>query len=434
MAELGAAGEPAVLPYASAPNPAAQLKRSAILIGWAVFVSTLTQTAPPYLAELPLRGLLQDRIGAPRMATFFLIAMSPWYLKPIAGLLSDAFPLMGTRRRGYLLVGSILAGACWLLMGLVPPNFWAVVSVATATNMMLVVVSTALGGALVEDGQRMGATGRLTSARAAVMYATVVLSGALGGILAAHRFIVTAAINGLVLFSLAPVVLVLHREPRASRPNVAALEHGWSQIKLASRSRTIWLGAIMFFLIFFASGFSSPLYERLKNQLHYPVQFIGVLGSVSGLAGVLAAIPYARACRRLSLRVLLLTAILCSAGAAIPFFALANRFGAIAAYAGSGFAAALVEMTALDLAARASPPTVEAMGYALMLSAGNFSIYLSDIVGSRLWTLLDYRFTPLIWINAGSSLLALIALPLLPRLLVAGREGEGLAAAVTPGA
>ena len=415
----------AVCPHITAADSRLGLRRSAVLIGWAVFVSTIAQTGPGWLADLPLRALLQDRIGTLRMAAFFAIAMSPWYLKPIAGLLSDAFPLLGTRRRGYLLVGAALAGSLWLLMGAVPATFGAIVIVATAMNAMLVVISTAIGGVLVEEGQRLGATGRLTSTRAAVMYFVLVLSGLLGGLLAARGFFITTIVNGLLLFSLVPVVVLLHREPRTSRPvDVAPLRHGVGQIRVAACSRSLWLGAVMFFLLFLAPGFTSPLFDHLKNDLHYSVQSIGVFQSVSGMLGVIAAAPYAWACRRVSLRTLLVIAILCSAGAAIPFLALGWRLGPLAAYAGSGFAAALVEMTALDLAARATPRGVEAMGYSFMLSAGNASIYLSDIIGSWLWGALHHRFAPLVWINAGSSLLALVALPFLPRMLVLAREGR----------
>ena len=46
------------------------------------------------------------------MATFFAIAMSPWYFKPIAGLLSDAFPIFGSRRKSYMILAESRPDSC----------------------------------------------------------------------------------------------------------------------------------------------------------------------------------------------------------------------------------------------------------------------------------------------------------------------------------
>ena len=44
----------------------------------------------------------------------------PWYFKPFAGILTDAFPLFGSRRRSYLLVSTGLAVAAWALLIFTP--------------------------------------------------------------------------------------------------------------------------------------------------------------------------------------------------------------------------------------------------------------------------------------------------------------------------
>ena len=48
------------------------------------------------------------------MATFWAIVTFAWYVKPLAGFICDAYPLFGTRRRGYMLRDSLLAGLFWL--------------------------------------------------------------------------------------------------------------------------------------------------------------------------------------------------------------------------------------------------------------------------------------------------------------------------------
>ena len=52
------------------------------------------------------------------MARFFIIAGMAWYLKPLAGTLSDYFPIFGTRRYSYILGGSAALALLWIALGL----------------------------------------------------------------------------------------------------------------------------------------------------------------------------------------------------------------------------------------------------------------------------------------------------------------------------
>jgi hypothetical protein len=108
--------------------------------------------------------------------------------------------------------------------------------------------------------------------------------------------------------------------------------------------------------------------------------------------------------------------------------ALRSHATGLFAYATWGFGSTLAQLAALDLATRASPRGVEAMGYALMVSAYNISLNLSDVTGSWLWGHLHRHFAPLVAVNAGTTLLVLLVVPFLPSVLVGSREGDRTAA------
>src|SRR6185369_11811010 len=77
-----------------------------------------------------------------------------------------------------------------------------------ATNLGLVVASTAVGGILVEAGQRAGATGRLSALRTGLDAVMALVAGPLGGVLAAApAFGWTAATGAALTASLIPVAL-----------------------------------------------------------------------------------------------------------------------------------------------------------------------------------------------------------------------------------
>jgi hypothetical protein len=77
-----------------------------------------------------------------------------------------------------------------------------------------------------------------------------------------------------------------------------------------------------------------------------------------------------------------------------------------------------------DLAARATPRGSEAMGYAVMMSVWNFTNAFSDVTGSWLYGHMGLTFIDLVWVNAGTTALVLVALPFLPGLLMNSRDGD----------
>src|SRR5271155_3737659 len=92
------------------------LLRLGLVIVFGIFATTLPQSTG--LGRLPLQFLLKNEVGVTReqMAAFFFWAGLAWYLKPFAGILTDALPFFGTRRRSYILISASLAALSWLAL------------------------------------------------------------------------------------------------------------------------------------------------------------------------------------------------------------------------------------------------------------------------------------------------------------------------------
>src|SRR5580658_1948627 len=84
-----------------------------------------TMGAVDQLCKIPLQNILKNTLHTSReeMARFFFLAGLFFYLQPLAGILTDAFPLFGTRRRYYLLLSSVFAAGAWIALGLVPKTY-----------------------------------------------------------------------------------------------------------------------------------------------------------------------------------------------------------------------------------------------------------------------------------------------------------------------
>src|SRR5262245_56773573 len=166
------------------PDTGLTLRRYYTMVGLGAFVTTIAQ--PGVIGRLPLQLFLKQELHftAQTLAGFMLVATFAWNVKPLAGLLSDAFPLFGTRRRHYMLIGSAMAALCWILLGIVPRSYWPLLLAAFGANAFMVIASTVMGGLMVEAGQRFGVSGRVTSIRQAVQSIVSVGNGVLGGYLA----------------------------------------------------------------------------------------------------------------------------------------------------------------------------------------------------------------------------------------------------------
>jgi predicted MFS family arabinose efflux permease len=410
------------------PDTGLTLRKYYIMVGLGAFVTTIAQ--PAVIGRLPLQLLLKNELhfNAQMLAAFMVVTTFAWNVKPLAGILSDAFPLFGTRRRHYMLLGAGMAAACWFLMGVVPRAYMPLLLTAFGANAFMVIASTVMGGLMVEAGQKYGISGRVTSIRQALQSAVSLGNGVLGGYLAATAFGLTAGIATALLFVLAlATFFVLTERPVAVRDR-DVLANARRELATLFRSRTLWASGSFLALVYISPGFTTPLLFMQTDALHFSAPYIGLMESIEGAAGLVGALMYGVVCRRFNLRQLLTAAITLNVLATFLYL----RYGHDTApfiHATVGFAVICSELALMDLAVRSTPPGCESLGFSLMMSARNFALGGSDVLGSWLIDSHGWAFHELVWLNAGTTALVLLFIPLLPRAGMSRKDGE-----VTPGA
>ncbi len=127
-----------------------------VFFGLAYFCQHFGQAG---LIMQPLKYYLKDVLNydTVQMTAFFNILTFPWIIKPLYGLVSDYFPLMGYRRKSYLLIVNILASLGFLAV-------WGVNDIgAVQMALLLTAFSTAFSdvavdGLMVELGNKTGQT------------------------------------------------------------------------------------------------------------------------------------------------------------------------------------------------------------------------------------------------------------------------------------
>ena len=196
-------------------------------------------------------------------------------------------------------------------------------------------------------------------------------------------------------------------------------------IKACFNSGQMWTAAGIWCLISFTPGFQTPLFYYQTETLKFSSQFIGNLSALSAGYSLVAPLLYVYMCKRLRLRLSLVFATCLNVIGILLFLAYHSRAAAMWIASANGLLGAFATLTVYDLLARATPQSSEAFGYSLMFSMANIVSAVSDVWGSWLWDRF-HNFATLVWLNAGTTAMVLLAIPLLPaRLLDWSDDREG---------
>lgn len=404
--------------------------RLALLFGAIYFVQGIGEPTEGLIAQ-PTRSLLRGwGLGADEIAGFMLIVGLPWYLKPLLGLLTDYVPILGSRRRNWLLLATLTAAAGLVLAGLLE------LPAGAAGMLMLILLVPCLGVALadvvadalmIEKGQPLGLTGRLQSVQWASLYAAGILTGVVGGILSERGLqqlgFLIAGTFSLVAFVLAwrvlgrepKVPLTASQERKTLRATFEAIRHGY-----------VLPIALFLFLLNFNPFSADVLYVHLTEALGLSESFVGTTYTVGSAAAIAGAVVYGIVAPRLRVRTIVHIALAAMVATSLCYLGLSGPRSALAIAAVVAFAFMVTTLAQLDLAARFCPPASAATVFATLMAVSNLSLALASRVGGGWYeTWVGSRgaggaFERLVLIGAACTAACWLVLPLLP-----GREPKG---------
>ncbi|MEP7354018.1 MAG: MFS transporter [Acidobacteriota bacterium] len=404
--------------------PRQSLIHAGIVIIVGVLATTLALTH--VLGRIPIQNLLKNELNVDRAgnAAFFFWMTLPWYLKPLAGIVTDAFPLFGSRRRSYILLGTVLTVLSWFALAYTPHQYNYLLAVVIAINTFTVIASTVVGGYMVEVAQAIGGSGRLTALRTTVQNISSLIAGPLGGYLATVALGWTAISCAGVMFLLVPAALLFMHEKRIDIASSELFNNARTQLRNIAAAKSMWAASGLMALFYIAPGISTALFYKQQNELHIGTEAQGYLQLITYACAIAASLGYGFVCRRISLRTLLFACLLAATFLNLGYLYYSS-FGRAQWIDGlNGFGYTLAELALMDLAIRATPRGSEGMGFSLMMSVRNLALYGTDWIGSKLLDDFHVPFSGLVLSNSATTLLAVPLIFLLPRLLISTRDAE----------
>ncbi len=363
------------------------------------------------LANLPLQHLLKERMGlsATEAGVFWAVVGFGWTLKPLYGFVSDLFPFVGYHRKSYLMLMATLGCLGWIALFLLPAQYSVLLTLCTLCAATLAFCDVMTDALMVDAGRPLGLTGSFQALQWAALSLALVLAQFGGGYLSAHAspqavFLLVAAFPLLTLL----VTLTLVQEPRVRitqerrRDTVVAL-------RTASRSRPLWL--VMGFLALwnFSPSLGTPLLYYQTDVLGFSKMFIGTLGALSNIGGMLGALWFFVSLHAVPLNRLLHISVTLGVISTLCFIGLVGTKSAVVLFFVSGLLTQITHLAVLDLAARACPPRAEGTIFALLMSTLNISKSWGNILGG--WVYDHSGLSPLIVTSAAFTALCWVLVP-----------------------
>ena len=367
-----------------------------------------------YLPNLSITFLLKENFGlsAAQTATFFSITIIPWLIKPAYGLISDFVPLFGQRRKSYFILTSGIAAAMGLILSMMGSyTYWGVAIVFTLMGLGLAFTDVLTDALMVENGQRFGLTGPFQAVQWAAISCASIFVGVGGGWLAEHKYLSLTFLIATVfpVMTLAMAVFLI-AEPRIQNGE-RQFKETWNAIRGAIRSRTLWIVAGFIFLYNFSPSFGPALVYYATDKLGFSKIFLGTLDSLSYASGILGTALYFAFSKSFPFKRLIYFAVAAGVMATLAYLGYQDQTSAVMLSLLFGAVAMIIQLTFLDLAARACPKQAEATFFAFLMSVYNGAVQLSQITGG--WLYDQIGFTRLIFISAAFTALCWLLVPFL---------------------
>ena len=373
--------------------------RLGLLFGALYFLQGLVEPGDGLIAQ-PTRARLERwSWGAGEIAGATMLAALPWSLKPLYGLVSDALPIFGSRRRSWLALCSGVGALALTMLALAPVDSGtALVLGVTAATLAIAFADVVVDAHMVEVARPLGLTGLVQSVQWAAIYTAAALAAMAGGRLSsagADRVAFAAAAVGSIVMLALTLAAVHDQTPGLTAPvrtdtvhrSIGArLRAALRELVTASRDPGLRTAAAFLALWSFSPGYGAVHDYHLTRALGLPESVYGDAAALHAIACAGSAALYGLYCRRVALPTLLHVAIALGVVSTAACALARDPASLMWTNVIGGAAYMTASLTQLDLAARLCPPAVAGSVFASLMAIQNLSLGLAGWIGGHAYT------------------------------------------------
>jgi len=327
-----------------------------------------------------------------------------WLVKPAIGYLIDNFFC----KKIWIFISLALDIALVLFLGLAYLPIVILVSALLLNSTNAAFRDVAVDGIMCVEGKKNKTTGKIQSIQWISISVAAMFTGIGGGYIAEKWGYREAFLCLVPVYILVGVVAHLYREEQCSQPGRSSAF--FTDLKKIFADKKIIIVGLFIFLYKYSPSFGTPLFFIQRDTFKWGKIWIGVLGTISTVFGILGSILYYKVSQKINIKKWLFFSVFLGAVTTLSYIYY-TPVTAVAYDIVYNLVGMFIFLMVMDFMARKSVEGLEATSFALLCSVSNLALMASNLSGAYLLPVIGLK-----WLIIISALTSFLCLPLINKI------------------
>jgi folate/biopterin transporter len=368
-----------------------------VVATWIMFVEGMGG-----IASLAIQYYFKDdmKVDPATLSTIQSIAAFPWCLKPVFGFISDGFPVMGFRRKPYIMMGGFIGALSWFLFAGAVNSVWGGFVCMLLSNIGIAMANVIAEALIVERSR--GEEQHYASTLQSIIWGSFSVAGVIAAFLSGWLIKYISYKSTFALAGIFPLTLVfcamLIEEKTHAPVSLTVIKSQAKQLLNTVLLPNILRPCVFIFLLNGTPSSGATWFYFYTDVLKFDSEFIGFIGTVGSIAQLAGVFLFQSMLTRAHYRSILMWSTIASAFLGLTnlivifrwnvHWGIPDGFFMLGESAIGSVVGWINTMPVLVLAARLCPSGMEATMYALIMSINNFGSVVGTLTGSILTDML----------------------------------------------
>ena len=328
-----------------------------------------------------------------------------WYIKILWGWLADKFN--NTKKSLYVCYSLMLLIYLWIIVfGL---TLASLIATGLLINICIGFADTNVDKKMVIAENKFNLKGRLQ----AIQWTALGVGGlivALGGAWIAKYF--PEHINYKVAYAFAailPIAMLVYLKTKYKEAKIKKIKFNFKEVFKKLGNKKLLTGLAFIACLQLCPSFGTSLMIKVREELHVDKLFLGYLGAMGTVLGIIGYIIYYKYAYKFSIKKLLYFMVIFSAITNLFYLYIPNQWYLLAYNLTFGAFGGVTFMAFLAFFVKLIPAGHEGIYYALVTSVSNFCGNGGNYIGGLIYD--SYGYTINVLVSTGLTLLCLLLIP-----------------------
>ena len=371
-----------------------------------------------YFASLNALYMLDNGLDMAAVGIFSTIALIPFVIKILFGILSDRYNLLGLgHRKPYIFIGLLVQFACLIVVANINPgrSYWLYVGLAFLLQLGMAFYDTCTDG-LALDITPETEKGTLQGFMVGGRSVGVIVAASVAGLIAQHLSW-QGVFYFLAILTLVPIPFLFFIK---EIQKTAEMRFQWSAFRAFKNVQVLAVAAVGLVIFLVIVGANQLVNPSLDAKLGIDLSTAGLLTTVWGIGCVVGALAGGRVMDKLGNQKALWLSILLVVPAMILLAMVANRPMIWAVIVFFGVSYGLSQAIYFALAMKYTQPAIAASMFSILMAVTNVGQGIGLGLGGGLANAAGYPLTFLVF-----GALMLLVILFFPVLFGVKRKGQG---------